>query len=263
MSIEFERIQHLLIDLDGVLYRGNAPLPEAREFVAWIRQRGLEFRLVTNNATLTQAQYVEKLSRMRIDVDESEIFTSALATGLYLKEQMTPGQSAFVLGEEGLREAVTGAGLTLGKDHADWVVVGLDRRLTYENLAVAALAIQNGGRFVGSNPDTSFPNEQGLIPGAGAIQAALVACTGVEPTVVGKPRPLMLRLAMDSLSGVPGDTVMIGDRLDTDIAGANALSMPAVLVLTGVSSRRDLERAPERADVVVDSLSSLMGLWNA
>jgi 4-nitrophenyl phosphatase len=260
VSLAGADIRHLLIDLDGVLYVGTTALPGASEFIGWLRGRGIAFRLVTNNATLTPAGYVRKLGAMGIDVGEDEVFTSALATALYLRKQRGM-QSAYVIGEEGLLEALHGAQVQLEVDHPDWVIVGLDRKLTYDKLAKAALALQRGARFLGTNPDRSLPTEGGLVPGAGAIQAALTAATGIQPTMIGKPEPLMLELAMSQLGGNLRDTAMLGDRLDTDIQGAVALGIPSILVLTGVSSRADIEASPSKPTDVVENLAALMQQW--
>ncbi|PZS06541.1 MAG: haloacid dehalogenase [Chloroflexi bacterium] len=262
MAFPFPQIRRLLIDLDGVMYRGNVALPHAHDFVHWLRERDIQYRLVTNNATLTPVQYVEKLRKMGIDVGEDEFFTSALATALYLREQGARGQAAFVIGEDGLVEALHEIGVRIHEGEVDWVVVGLDRHLTYDKLAGAALKIGAGARFVGTNPDRSFPSERGLVPGAGALLAALSATTGIEPMVIGKPEPLMLQLAMISLGSTIDDTAMLGDRLDTDIQGAGALHMPSILTLTGVSTKADLERSRIQPTLVVEDLSQLMREWS-
>jgi 4-nitrophenyl phosphatase len=261
MGLPFERIKHLLVDLDGVIYRGTVPLKAAPEFVTWLRHRHIAFRLVTNNATLTPQQYRAKLAAMGIAVEADEIFTSSLATALYLQEQGQAGKSACVIGEEGLRQALVDAGIRIVEESPDWVIVGLDRDLTYAKLATAALAINAGARFLGTNPDTSFPSERGLVPGAGAILAALTATTGVRPIVVGKPQPLMLQLAMKSMGGAEHDTAMLGDRLDTDIAAAAAVGIPSILVLTGVSARADLPASPVQPTLVVNDLDELIHTW--
>jgi 4-nitrophenyl phosphatase len=255
-----DRIRTLLIDLDGVLYRGNTALPGAEKFIASLRGRGIAFRLVTNNATLTPQQYVEKLAAMGVEVEPGEVFTSALATGMYLRDHREGTETALVVGETGLRQAVSESGLRLVDEGGDWVVVGLDRTATYEKLAAAALALERGARFVGSNPDTSFPTERGLVPGAGALLAALTATTGRAPVVIGKPQPLMLELAMRDAGGTLQDTAMLGDRLDTDIAAAERVGMPSILVLTGVSTRADLAGTATPPDLVVESLPELMDL---
>jgi 4-nitrophenyl phosphatase len=262
VSFRLSGIRHLLIDLDGVLYVGTAALPCAHEFIAWLRARGIIFRLVTNNATLTPRGYVAKLETMGIEVEEEEVFTSALATALFLRKQRGV-QSAYVIGEEGLFQALHGAQVELDSERPDWVIVGLDRALTYDKLATAALALQRGARFLGTNPDRSLPAEDGLLPGAGAIQAALTATTGFRPTVIGKPEPLMLELAMSQLGGSLEDTAMLGDRLDTDIQGAAALGIPSIMVLTGVSSRSDIEGSSAKPTIVLDNLEALMQFWTA
>jgi 4-nitrophenyl phosphatase len=261
VTVPFRRIRHLLVDLDGVLYRGPAPLPDAQRFMSWLRARNVSFRLVTNNATLTPVQYVEKLAGMGIEVRAEDIFTSALATALYLDDHGTDGRRAFVIGEDGLLEALRAVDVEPVDIDPQWVVVGLDRRLTYQKLATAALALESGARFVGTNPDTSYPTESGLVPGAGAILAALRVTTGVEPVIIGKPQPLMLELATRQLGGTKRDTAMLGDRLDTDIAGAAAAGMPSILVLTGVSTRSDLSTSPDQPSLVVNTLGELMSVW--
>src|SRR5579884_1711979 len=265
---EQNRCQKSLRDSSIAVIRGNpqgtfrhSALTGSAEFVTFLRERGITFRLVTNNATLTPSQYVDKLAAMGIEVQPDEVFTSALATGMYLKAHRGATRTALVVGETGLRTAVGDAGLRLVDEGGDWVVVGLDRTATYEKLAAAALALEGGAHFVGSNPDTSFPTERGLVPGAGALLAALRATTGLEPVVIGKPQPTMLRLAMKALDGSLEDTAMLGDRLDTDIGAAAAMDMRSILVLTGVSQRSDLESSPYRPDLVVEDLPRLMAHW--
>ena len=262
MSFPFASTRHLLIDLDGVLYRGLQALDGASDFIAWLRSHEIPVRLLTNNSTLTPEQYVEKLAGMGISVDRQEVLTSSIATALYLQGLGASGQRAHAIGEEGLMHALQDAGMILSQDGADWVVAGLDRHVTYEQLSAAALAIEAGARFVGTNPDRSLPTEIGLQPGAGALQAALTATTGVEPTVIGKPRPQMYELAMASMGSTAADTAMLGDRLDTDIEGAAAVGMPSILVLTGVSTAEDLKRSDVRPTLVVRDLRELMRLWN-
>lgn len=261
MTFQLQCVEHLLVDLDGVLYLGSQPLPGADAFVSWIRRQGITFRLVTNNATLTPVQYVAKLAAMGIKVREDEIYTSALATASYLQRQGSSDQTAYVIGEEGLRDALRKVNVRIVEDRPQWVIVGLDRQVTYEKLARAALALQAGAGFIGTNPDTSLPTEQGLAPGAGALQVALTVTTGVKPTVIGKPRPLMLELAMEQLGGNVQNTAMLGDRLDTDIEAAATLAMPSILVLTGVSSRADIAHSSVQPSLVVNSLQELMGRW--
>jgi 4-nitrophenyl phosphatase len=260
-AFPFDRVRHLLIDLDGVLYRGNQSLPSAEEFILRLYQRDITFRLVTNNATLTPEQYRQKLAAMGIEVRASEVFTSALAAAAYLRDEGQTGKQVFVIGQDGLHDALAEVGMQEGGGRPDWVVAGLDRELTYRKLATAALAIEAGARFLGTNPDTSFPTESGLEPGAGAILAALTATTGVTPVVVGKPEPYMFELAMRDLGGTPSDTAVLGDRLDTDIAGAVRAHLPSIMVLTGVSQRADLDSSSVQPDLVIDNLPDLLQRW--
>jgi len=262
VEVRLDRVRHVLIDMDGVLYRGSEPIPRAREFLTQLRARGIRFRLVTNNATLTPEMYRDKLAAMWIEVGADEVFTSALATALYLQRAGQAGTSAYVIGEIGLLTALAGIDVRVVESEPIWVIVGLDRNLTYEKLATAVLAINAGARFLGTNPDRSLPTERGLLPGAGSILAALTAATGVEPTVVGKPQPLMLQLAAEALGGAVSDTMMIGDRLDTDIAAAEAIGMPSILVLTGVSTREEAEGGSIRPGMVVDDLGELLERWS-
>jgi 4-nitrophenyl phosphatase len=261
MPFSLNNLHHLLIDLDGVLFRGTTALPGATSFISWLREKGIAFRLVTNNATLTPQQYVEKLGEMGIEIEIREVFTSALATALYLRREGANGHTAYAIGETGLLSALAGAGIRITDAAPDWVVAGLDRTLTYEKLATAVLAINAGARFVGTNPDTSLPTERGLLPGAGAIQAALTAATGVQPTVVGKPQPLMTQLALEDLGRTVDETAMLGDRLNTDIQGAAAVGMRSIMVLTGVSTRAELAVSAVQPDLVVETLSELMAVW--
>lgn len=263
MSSPLSRIRYLLIDLDGVIYRGTTALPGAREFIDWLHTAGIAARLVTNNATLTPQQYVEKLARMGIDVAPDEVFTSALATAQYLRERGQQDKSAYVIGQDGLLDALRGIGMRITCEQPDWVVAGLDRGLTYEKLAIASLAIERGSGFIGTNPDTSFPTERGLEPGAGAILAAIAATTGTSPIIIGKPRPLMLELAMHQLGGTTEDTAMLGDRLDTDIAAAEAAHVASILVLTGVSKREEVAESPFRPSLVVANLPELTRVWQS
>jgi 4-nitrophenyl phosphatase len=261
--LSFDRINAILIDLDGVLYRGNTALPGASAFIAFLREQRIRFRLITNNATLTPQQYLAKFAGMNIHVEVEEVFTSALATGLYLDGQGARGESAYVIGEDGLRAALAGIEMRITDASPRWVVVGMDRNVTYSALATASLAVQRGARFVGSNPDLSFPNEAGLVPGAGALQGVITATTGVRPVVVGKPEPLMFELAMEGLGTTPDTTVMLGDRLDTDIAGAQSVGLASIMVLTGVSTRADLAESSVQPSLVVDDLPRLMDLLSA
>jgi len=186
-------IQSLIIDLDGVLYRGDEAIVGAREFIALLQREGIPFLLLTNNSTRTPGQYVTKLGKMGIAIEESDVLTSAQATALYLERIARPEARVYAIGEEGLRAAL-GERYTIAEEGADFVVVGMDTGLTYEKLRVATLLIRGGARFIATNPDKTLPTEEGLVPGNGAVLAALEAATGVSPFVVGKPEPAIFDL---------------------------------------------------------------------
>jgi len=232
--------------MDGVLWEGQRPLPGLQAFFAALRQRGLKFVLATNNASQTPEQYLAKLANFGVTVSREEVLTSAQAAALYLRQHNGAGARAFVIGEDGVRQALTEHGFTLTdlyELNADYVVVGMDRALSWDKLATATLNIRAGAKFVGTNPDRTLPTERGLTHGNGAVLAALQASTEVAPLIIGKPEPTMYQLAMQRL-GLPAEQVAaIGDRLDTDILGAVRAGCQSILVLSGVSTLADVERS--------------------
>ena len=246
-----------LVDLDGVVYHGDRVIAGAPPFFRFLRARGIPFLLTTNNSTLLPSQYVEKVARMDIVVSESEVLASADATASYLQQQAPNGARVFVIGESGLKLSIEAAGLTLAESDVQYVVVGLDRDLTYQKLTTAMRLIRAGAAFVGPNPDTSLPTDDGLIPGAGSFQAALTAATGVKPLIIGKPEPTMLVIGAERLGFAPSETAIIGDRLDTDIVGGYRAGLQTILVLTGVSTRDDAAAAEVTPDWIFDDLPAL------
>jgi len=224
-------------DMDGVIYRGNAVIPGAAALISNLQKRRIPFLFLTNNATLTPAQFQAKLALMGISVDELTIFTSSLATAHWLAAQADPGAAVYVVGEAGLREALAQAGLTVTADwrQAAWVAAGLDREATWSSLKDATLAIRAGARFVATNRDATLPSEEGELPGAGAIVAFLRTASGVEPTVIGKPQVAMFEQALARAGVRAADAVMVGDRVETDIVGAQAAGLRTIGVLSGVS----------------------------
>jgi 4-nitrophenyl phosphatase len=249
-----------VIDMDGVLWEGDRPMPGLVEFFAAMRQRQIRFVLATNNAGRTPEQYLSKLARMGVRVTAGEIFTSALATALYLQERSPAGARIFAIGEDGLLAALTEAGFTLGdlyQNGAGYVVVGIDHDLSWDKLATATLNIRAGATFVGTNPDLTLPSEHGITHGNGAILAALQAATGVAPTIIGKPEPTMYQQALRRLQSDPALTLAIGDRLETDILGAVRAGLPSVLVLSGVSKRADLETVAYRPSWVLENITEI------
>lgn len=233
-----------IIDMDGVLWEGERPMPGLGEFFAALRQRQVRFVLATNNASRTPDQYVAKLARMGVAVERAEVLTSALAAAQFLRQRAPAGARLFVIGEDGLCQALAEQGFTfcgLYQAGAAYVVVGMDRGLSWDKLATAAISLRAGAAFIGTNPDTSLPTERGITHGNGAILAALQAATGVAPLIIGKPEPIMYQQAMRRLGADPAETVAIGDRLETDILGAVRAGIASVLVLSGISRREELD----------------------
>ncbi len=257
-------IRAVLFDMDGVLYRGRQALEGVSELLAFLDQRGIGYACITNNASMTPAQYEEKLAAMGIAMPASRVITSAIATAHALRAEYPRGTKVFIVGMRGLREALLADGYFVEDENApELVVQAIDFELTYATLRRAALLIRAGARYIATNPDRTFPSEEGLIPGSGAVMAALVAATDVTPTVIGKPAPAMFHVAAASLGAPPAATLVIGDRLDTDIEGARAAGMPSALVLTGVSTRLEAETGPIRPDLIFEHLPALLDAWRA
>ena len=254
-------IENLIIDMDGVLYRGDEAIPGAKEFFAFLRERPIGFILATNNSTRTAQQYVDKLARMGVKVTLSEILTSAQATATYLENLAPPGTKVYVIGEEGLQTAVRERDYILSGDGAEFVVVGMDRRLTYEKLKMATLLIRRGAKFIGSNPDKTLPTEEGFIPGNGAVLAALEASTGVAPTIIGKPERTLFELALAKLGSSKEGTAIVGDRLETDVVGGHNAGLTTILVLSGATTRQDVDSALVRPDLVFEDVRHLHEAW--
>ena len=259
---DLSRYNAVLLDMDGVLYRGQAPLPGVNELLALFERRGIVYACVTNNAMLTQDQYEAKLAAMGIRIPGARIVTSPIATRRYLETQAPRGTPAYYIGMNGLREALFGDGyFVYDEQRPQFIVVGLDYTATYAKFQIAGLAIRAGARFIGTNPDVTLPSEVGLVPGAGSLLALLRTATDVEPFVIGKPEPTMLHAAIDILHADPSRTLVVGDRLDTDIAGAKAAGLASALVLTGVATPAALEGSALQPDVVYGGLPELVAEW--
>jgi glycerol 3-phosphatase-2 len=246
-----------LFDLDGVLYRGDRPIPGAAEVVATLRRAGKRLAFVTNNSARTPEAVLAHLASVGVIASVHEIETSALTTATALHARGI--RSAFVVGEDGLRIALAEAGITSvdADDGPDAVVVGWDRSITYPSLTAASIAVQRGAALFASNDDASYPAPDGVTwPGAGAILAALEVATGSTAEVFGKPNPPILRAALERAGG--GRPLVIGDRVVTDIEGARRVGWDSALVLTGISTREDLRTSGLEATYVLDDLSGLV-----
>jgi 4-nitrophenyl phosphatase len=255
------RLRHLIVDMDGVLYRGSEAIPGTQEFVKFLREQGIGFVLATNNSTRTPRQYVDKLAGMGVSIRPEEVLTSALATADYMAGIALPGSRVFVVGENGLRAALGNAGFELVEEDAEYVVAGMDFHVCYERLAQATLLIRAGARFVGTNPDKTFPSEQGILPGAGSLLAFLETATGVAPTVIGKPETAMMEQALARMEAQADTCAVVGDRLETDILAGQRAGLATLLVLTGITDQAMLEQAEVRPDLVFDDVAHLIRAW--
>lgn len=264
MSDKLSAIRALVIDVDGgVLWLGRQVLPGVPAFFDFLRHHQISFVIATNNATRPASQVIELLATIGVSIDESHVLTSAKATALFLPRVAARGARVLLVGSEELAKELTSAGYQLVDQNTDVVVAGIDLALTYEKLKRAALEIRRGATFVGTNGDKTYPTVEGLIPGAGTILAALQAATDVAPIVVGKPERAMFDIAIEKLNAPRESIAMLGDRLDTDIAGAQRAGLHSILVLTGVATRESLEHSDIQPDVVAENLDALREMWNA
>lgn len=245
-----------IIDMDGVLMKGAVPIEGAADFLASLRAAGASFLVLTNNSIYTPRDLNARLAAAGLDVPVDSIFTSALATASFLDEQR-PGGSAFVIGEAGLTTALHDVGYILTETNPGYVVLGETKAYSFERLTTALRLVAGGARFIATNRDVSGPAEGGLVPACGAVAAMITAATGVEPFFVGKPNPLMMRAALRQLDAHSGETIMIGDRMDTDIIAGIEAGMETVLVLSGVTARAEVDRYPYRPTHVIDSIADL------
>jgi NagD protein len=250
-------IRSWLMDMDGVLVREEQPIPGADRFLARLRELGTPFLLLTNNSIYTPRDLAARLAASGLQVPEDAIWTSALATARFLRDQR-PGGSAFVIGEAGLTTALHHAGYTLTERSPDYVVLGETRTYSFERITRAIRLIAGGARFIATNPDATGPTVDGPLPATGSVAALISRATGVEPYFVGKPNPLMMRSALNAIDAHSESAAMIGDRMDTDIISGLEAGMETILVLTGVTTRAEAERYPYRAARIVETVADLL-----
>lgn len=251
-----ERYDAIVCDIDGVLARGHTPVEGAARTLRELRARGIGLRLVTNNASRTPEDVARWLATLGLDVDADDVLTASVAAATMIE----PGTRCLVVGTTGLRVPLAERGCKFVDDpaEADAVVVGIDPGLTYDDLRRAALALHRGARFVATNTDRTFPVENGLWPGNGAVVAFLVAASDRTPEIAGKPHPPLFETAAAAL-GFPERVLMVGDRLETDIAGAQAAGWDTAVVLTGVAGREDVEAFRPAPTYVLETVGDLLG----
>jgi 4-nitrophenyl phosphatase len=254
-------IRYLITDMDGVLWRGPAPLPGLAEFIRFLRRRSIKLVCATNNASTLAEKLAARLQGWGADVTPAEIVTSATATADYLATILPPGSRLYVIGLEGLRTPLLARGFELAEREVAAVVVGIDWNVTYQQFKQAALLIRAGAKFIGTNGDRTFPTPEGIVPGNGALLALIETATDVKPIVIGKPEPLLYEMALKRLNAVPDQTLVLGDRLETDILGAVRLNLKSALVLSGVTTRAELATSDYQPDEVFDDIADLTKNW--
>ena len=254
---EHRPVDTWLTDMDGVLVHEEQAIPGAQEFVAALRASGKRFLVLTNNSIFTPRDLRARLVASGIDVPEESLWTSALATAKFLADQR-PGGSAFVVGEAGLLTAMHDVGFVMTDRHPDYVVLGETRTYSFESITRAIRLIESGARFIATNPDPSGPSPFGTLPATGAVAALITTATGRQPYYVGKPNPLMMRSALNRIDAHSETTIMVGDRMDTDIISGLEAGLRTVLVLTGSTRREQVETFPYRPSRIVESVADLI-----
>ncbi len=246
-----------ICDMDGVIYHGNRLLPGAKEFVEWLQANDKRFLFLTNSSERSPKELQEKLQRMGIDVTEDHFYTSALATAAFLSKQC-PNGSAYVIGEAGLVKALYDVGFTMNDTNPDYVVVGETRLYNFERIERAIHLVLKGARLIGTNPDLTGPTETGIAPATRALISPIELATGKQAYFVGKPNPFMMRHAQKLLGCQSEETVIIGDRMDTDIIAGLESQIETVLVLSGVTSRETLANFPYKPDHILDGVGDVV-----
>ena len=252
-------VESWLTDMDGVLVHEGQPIPGAPEFVGRLSESGKPFLVLTNNSIYTARDLQARLGRLGIHVPENAIWTSALATAQFLDDQC-PAGTAYVIGEAGLTTALHEVGYVLTNQEPDYVVLGETRTYSFSAITTAIRLIVDGARFICTNPDATGPSHEGLLPACGSVAALISKATGVEPYFIGKPNPMMMRSALNTINAHSETTAMIGDRMDTDVLCGLEAGLETILVLTGISSRADIDKYPYRPSRVVDSIADVIAL---
>jgi 4-nitrophenyl phosphatase len=255
-------IKALILDMDGVIWKSDLPIGDLPAIFGKIREHGLRFVFVTNNSTNTPERYVERLSHVGVDVEPWQIITSSQGAAHVLAKTFPAGSKIYMVGEDGIRRALEQKGFQVlsveNAGEAQAVVMGMDRGINFQKMVEAALLVRGGVPFYATNPDRTFPTPRGEIPGAGAWISVITTATEIQPVIAGKPLPFLMELALEALGTSGQETLVVGDRLDTDIAAAQAAGCPTGLVLSGISTRSEAESWQPPIDIIADDLSSLV-----
>lgn len=249
--------QGYLIDLDGTMYRGTEKIEAAADFIQRLNKTGIPYLFVTNNSSRTSEQVAKKLNDFEIPATPNQVFTTSMATAQYIYD-LKPRGSIYVIGEEGIKDALQKKGFQFKDEQPDFVVVGIDREINYEKLALACLAVRSGATFISTNADIALPTERGFLPGNGSITSVISVSTQTDPIFIGKPEPIIMEQALAFLGTKKEETIMVGDFYDTDILAGIRSGMDTLLVHTGVTTKEQLKEKEIQPTYAVDSLSE----WN-
>jgi len=248
--------------MDGVVWRGESPIGDLAATFRRIGERGLKFVFATNNSTKTSEQYAEWLKGFGVDVEPWQVVTSSQGAAHAMAQKFPPGTKVFMIGEDGIQMALEEKGFEIlsveDAPLAQAVVMGIDRGITFDKACEATLLVRKGIPFYATNPDKTFPTPRGEIPGAGAWSSIVTTATNVEPIIAGKPFPFMMDLSLEKLGTTKEETLVVGDRIETDIAAGQAVGCPTALVLSGVSTKERAEKWTPKVDIVVDDLATLI-----
>lgn len=249
-----QKYRGYLLDLDGTMYRGNVPIQTAVTFVQQLASKGIPYLFVTNNSSQTPEAVVEKLTSMNIPATEEQVMTSSIATAGYIQKQSKQAK-CYVIGESGLVEALEKEGLTVSEETGDYVVTGIDRHISYEKLAKAALLVRDGAKFISTNSDIAIPTERGLVPGNGALTSVISVSTGITPTFIGKPEKIIMEQSLEKIGLSNDEVIMVGDNYDTDIMAGIQSDIDTLMVFTGVTPLASYDQLPVKPTHYVKSLS--------
>ena len=258
-----QSLRGLILDMDGVLWHGDLPLPGLQDFFKVLRRRSIKFVLATNNNTQSPQGFLQKAGSMGVEIMSDEVITASIATVHYLELTYPPGSRIYVIGEKPLKELIASAGFTLADSEVVAVVATMDRQLTYQMLKKATLLIRAGADFIGPNPDASYPTQEGIVPGAGAILAALSASSDRQPLIMGKPESWVFNICMERMRLGPEEVASVGDRLNTDVAGAQRLGLKTILVMSGVCTPAELASSSIKPTWIFRGIDELAGILDA
>ena len=257
-----DNIKALIIDMDGVVWKADSPIGDLASTFNRIRERELKFVFATNNSTKTSEQYVERLGKFGVDVEPWQVITSSQAAAHAVAQKFPQGTKVFMIGEDGIQIALEEKGFeivsTENASSAEVFVMGIDREINFDKVAEATLLVRNGVPFYATNTDKTFPTPRGEIPGSGAWISIITTATNIEPIIAGKPYPFLMDLSLEKLGIEKEEALVVGDRLETDIAAGQGAGVPCALVLSGVSTKEEAEKWKPEIDIIADSLAELV-----